>query len=188
MNHLKYYEFIINRAKFENRKKFCGIYYENHHILPRCLGGLTVKENLVLLTAKEHFVCHKLLTYIYPKNRNIALAYHRMAFSKSCYEASPRDYAYARELLVTTEMNVITKEKIGLRTKGKTYKELYGDDADIQRKKRSIALKNKKHSAERIENNRKAQLGKIPWNKGLTAVDKRVKAYIDKTRRKPKNI
>jgi Straboviridae homing endonuclease len=102
MNHLKYYEFIIKQAKSVNRKKSQGIYYENHHIIPRCLGGLDVKENLVLLTAKEHFVCHKLLTYIYPKNRKIALAYHRMAFSKKCYEASARDYAYARELLVTT--------------------------------------------------------------------------------------
>lgn len=30
------------------------IYYEKHHILPRCLGGKNYNSNLVLLTPKEH--------------------------------------------------------------------------------------------------------------------------------------
>ena len=69
MNHQKVYDNIIKNAKFENRKKLRKnktnyIYYEKHHILPKCLGGNNDKENLVLLTAKEHYVCHKLLTYI----------------------------------------------------------------------------------------------------------------------------
>ena len=36
-------------------------YKEKHHILPRCLGGNNKKENLVELTAKEHFIVHMLL-------------------------------------------------------------------------------------------------------------------------------
>jgi hypothetical protein len=85
-------------------------------------------------------------------------------------------------------MEAITKQKIGLRTKGKTYKELYGKNADLQKQKRSLALVGIKHSEERIENNRKGQIGKIPWNKGLHKDDERVKKYIDKTRRKIKII
>ena len=61
MNYQKIYESIINKAKSENRKKHNGTYYENHHIKPRCLNGGEEKENKVLLTAKEHFICHKLL-------------------------------------------------------------------------------------------------------------------------------
>ena len=41
--------------------------YENHHILPKSLGGTNDKNNLVLLTLKEHFICHWLLVKIYPK-------------------------------------------------------------------------------------------------------------------------
>jgi hypothetical protein len=34
---------------------------ENHHIVPRSLGGSNKKENIVSLTAREHFICHWLL-------------------------------------------------------------------------------------------------------------------------------
>lgn len=87
MNYQKIYNSIIQKAKSENRVKLRKnkadfIYYENHHIIPKCLGGTDNKENLVLLTAKEHFLCHKLLTRIYEGNRKIACAYHKMSFGK----------------------------------------------------------------------------------------------------------
>lgn len=37
-------------------------YVERHHIIPKSLGGSDEKENLVSLTAREHFICHWLLT------------------------------------------------------------------------------------------------------------------------------
>ena len=52
MNYQKIYENLISKAKSENRKKYKGVYYESHHIIPRCLGGNNDKENKVLLTAK----------------------------------------------------------------------------------------------------------------------------------------
>ena len=87
MNHQKVYETIIQKAKFENRirikKNQIGyIYYENHHILPKCIGVNEDQNNKVLLTAREHFVCHKLLTYIYKENRKIAQAFFYMSFNK----------------------------------------------------------------------------------------------------------
>lgn len=36
-------------------------YGENHHIVPRALGGSNLPDNLVKLTAREHFICHRLL-------------------------------------------------------------------------------------------------------------------------------
>ena len=62
MNNEKVYYSIIEKAKKENRKKGHGVYYERHHITPKFMGGTDDKENLVLLTAKEHFICHLLLT------------------------------------------------------------------------------------------------------------------------------
>lgn len=55
------YYAIIAQARSSPRKKKTGTYYENHHIIPRSIGGTNSKDNLVLLTAKEHYVCHRLL-------------------------------------------------------------------------------------------------------------------------------
>ena len=54
----KWYEQIVQRAK----NRVLNGYYERHHILPRSLGGLDISENIVCLTAREHFICHWLLT------------------------------------------------------------------------------------------------------------------------------
>lgn len=52
-----YYQ-IVDRARSRNIEG----YSENHHIIPRSLGGTNQKENLVKLTGREHFICHWLLT------------------------------------------------------------------------------------------------------------------------------
>lgn len=54
----KWYSGIIENAR--NRKT--DEYTEIHHILPRSLGGNNDPTNLVDLTAREHFMCHWLLT------------------------------------------------------------------------------------------------------------------------------
>lgn len=54
----KWYAKLIEKAK--NRSKPEG-YTECHHIIPRSFGGNNTPENLVDLTAKEHFVAHLLL-------------------------------------------------------------------------------------------------------------------------------
>lgn len=40
-------------------------YTETHHIIPESLGGDDSTQNLTELTAREHFICHWLLTKIY---------------------------------------------------------------------------------------------------------------------------
>jgi hypothetical protein len=54
----RWYYNIIDRA----RSRAPAGYIEKHHIIPRSLGGDNSKDNLVGLTAREHFVCHLLLT------------------------------------------------------------------------------------------------------------------------------
>jgi hypothetical protein len=54
----RWYYNIIQRAQ---TRSISG-YTEQHHIIPRSLGGNNTKDNLVALTAREHFVCHLLLT------------------------------------------------------------------------------------------------------------------------------
>jgi len=57
----KWYAAITERAK---HRSIDG-YKESHHIIPRSLGGLDDPSNLVDLTAREHFICHWLLTKMY---------------------------------------------------------------------------------------------------------------------------
>lgn len=57
----KLYYILVNKAKSESRFKFRDIYYESHHIVPKSLGGDNSTTNKVLLTFKEHYICHRLL-------------------------------------------------------------------------------------------------------------------------------
>lgn len=86
MNYKLIYDTIIDKALKSNRKKNTMEYFEVHHILPKCMGGENKKYNLVLLTAKEHYVCHHLLTKIYPQSDAI-----QIAFSGMCYKYCKED-------------------------------------------------------------------------------------------------
>ena len=109
MNYRHIYDQIVDRAKVENRVKSSNVYYEAHHIIPRCLGGggmaseWRTHPNIVLLTAKEHFLCHRLLCWIYPDNSKLAYAYwglcnQRGRGQKNRYTPSSRAYEEARKL------------------------------------------------------------------------------------------
>ena len=80
MNYEKIYNSLISKARSEDRKRVKGgIYYEAHHIIPRCMGGEGKTSdvnhpNIVLLTAKEHYMAHRLLCEIYPSNKKIQYA------------------------------------------------------------------------------------------------------------------
>jgi 5-methylcytosine-specific restriction endonuclease McrA len=54
----KWYFNIITSAKLRSIES----YGETHHIIPKSLGGSNSKENLIFLSAREHFICHWLLT------------------------------------------------------------------------------------------------------------------------------
>jgi hypothetical protein len=72
MDYNKIYYSIIDRAKHRtmNDKE----YYEKHHIVPKCMDGTDDDDNLVNLTAREHFVAHQLLCRIHPNNHKLVLA------------------------------------------------------------------------------------------------------------------
>lgn len=56
-----WYYSIIEKAKSQQRIKNKGVYFESHHIIPKCMGGDNFNGNLVLLTAREHYIAHLLL-------------------------------------------------------------------------------------------------------------------------------
>lgn len=105
MNYQQIYDELINRSK--NRILEDSIYIEVHHIIPKCIGGTDETDNLVKLTAREHFLAHKLLCEIYPNNDNIIFSAWMMANTRKktlndIFKVSSREYQYLRELFVTT--------------------------------------------------------------------------------------
>ena len=120
MKYRRIYMQIISAAKSEQlqglRKKGNGNYYEAHHILPRSLfpNWIKRKSNIVLLTAREHFFCHQLLTKIFPSKQ---MAYALWAFCNrpnADYKITSREYERIKTLRKL--------EMKGFRNKGTFYK------------------------------------------------------------------
>lgn len=57
-----YTKIINNRVS----NPIIDLYTEKHHIVPKSLGGTNDSSNIVNLSAREHFICHYLLTKVYP--------------------------------------------------------------------------------------------------------------------------
>ena len=96
MNYKKIYSTII-----ENRKNnpYEG-YTEKHHIIPRCMNGTDDKENIVSLSAREHYVCHQLLVKMYPKEHGLIKAANMMCTdSFTTIRTKNRVYGWLRERL-----------------------------------------------------------------------------------------
>jgi hypothetical protein len=91
----QWYYNIIQQA--QSRILSLDIYTEKHHIVPRCLGGNDTPDNLVRLTAREHFVCHVLLTKMtvgLPR-RSMAFAAWQMTHIDGRPRHTPSSHIYA---------------------------------------------------------------------------------------------
>jgi hypothetical protein len=74
VNYAAHYEKMMQRA----RGRVLGGYRERHHVVPRCLGGRDVPDNIVELTAGEHYVVHQLLVKMHPGHHGLAYAVLKM--------------------------------------------------------------------------------------------------------------
>lgn len=109
MNYQRIYDQIVDRAQKEGRNKGEEIYYESHHIVPKCLGGTNKKENLILLTGREHFLVHWILVRIYPNNSKLAFAFWAMCNQKNKEQGerctpSSRAYGEARKVFLVNQL------------------------------------------------------------------------------------
>jgi hypothetical protein len=106
---------IIARGK--NRVLTC--YTEKHHIIPKCLGGSNNEDNLVRLTAKEHFIVHMLLCkFTEGRNRHLVL----VAFEGMCRLKNDR-----RNYKITSRVSAKLREESKQHSHMKTdkYKQMF---------------------------------------------------------------
>ena len=93
-------------------------YIEKHHIIPRSLGGTNEHSNLVKLTAREHFICHLLLTkmtagrmrYKMSKALTMIMSIRRVG-DRTNYAITSRWYHHARILAGVVRKDYWTDER-----------------------------------------------------------------------------
>lgn len=109
MNYTKIYNNIIEKAKLRQIVNPLTSYKETHHIVPKSVGGKDDKSNLVELTLKEHFLCHKLLIQIYKNNKSLIYALWMMANTRNSgknynkYNISAKEYEQLRILYIKSK-------------------------------------------------------------------------------------
>ena len=146
-----WYYNIINNSK----NRLLNGYKEKHHIIPRCLGGKDTKDNLAILTAREHFIVHLLLCKFTTGQEKMKMLY---AFNAMCnFKKSGRYTKVNSRLVDKIKSNFkFTKEhveKIRLANLGKKRTE-------EQKQKLSQLKKGKIYTIEHIAKLRLINLGK----------------------------
>ena len=116
----KWYNSIIYNRK--NNPLIKSVYKENHHIIPKSLGGSNKKENIVALTAKEHFICHRLLVKMTEGSNKVKMSY---AIRTMMIRENPYQTRYKISSKVYESIIKETKETIGKSRKG-TNNSYYG--------------------------------------------------------------
>jgi NUMOD3 motif len=163
MNYGKVYNQIIERAKSQIRDG----YLERHHIVPKCLGGSNDISNLVLLTAREHYLCHWLIAK-QTNDKRLWLAFSMMSISSDKHQRIRSSRLFERAKIARsyamlgnnnpmfgkksacTSHTEETKNKIRISKLGKK-RGSFSRSAATQETKNKISI---------------AQKGKIPHNKG----------------------
>ena len=139
MNYQRIHDAIINRAR---NRKLQG-YLERHHVIPRCLDGTDELNNLVELTAREHFIIHKLLCEIYPDNDKIFFAYRMMAVMKNSKDNERTYYVSSREF---ERIRLLANKKIGNTLRGRKLPPR--DPKIIEKQQETRKLNGYRHSSE----------------------------------------
>lgn len=86
------YRSLIERAKH----RILTGYSERHHIVPKCRGGSDDLENLVNLTAAEHYLAHLLLHKMHPEDFGLIKAVSMMTVSSSTTIRNNKQYEWFR--------------------------------------------------------------------------------------------
>jgi len=193
---------IIDKALSRNWNKDNIIYTEKHHILPK---SIIQNNDVVCLTAKEHFICHLLLTKMLKQEqhkRKMVLALHRLVHGnkKDVYIVSSKYYEIIKKWhseaasIRTKEYwhNISTEQRTAMRSGVKNGR--YGKTVNQStRSKISIAnrgrLVGEKHPLWKIghteETKRKVSLSKTGKGIGKKWFNNGIKETFDYPQNKP---
>jgi hypothetical protein len=160
------------------KSKKAGEYFEAHHIVPVCMGGEGHRtdyrhDNIVMLTAREHYIAHGLLFLVY-RTRELAFALHCICTLKhkrdSDYKVSARLYDFLKQERKKLGVSSETRLKRSLKLKGRVVSKETREKLriahtgrklpDYQKIKMSMSRTGKVHSEESKQKMRESALGK----------------------------
>lgn len=140
----RWYNQIVDRA----RSRITEEYTERHHVKPRSLGGTDTADNLVNLTAREHFICHWLLTKMTTGKDRAKMIYALNGMKRS------NKFAQRYETKITARVYESLKKEFSVvhsaTMKGRDPWNRGIPITEEQREKNRQAAKGKKRSAESI--------------------------------------
>ena len=171
----KQYEELIDSAKPRGLDKtVLEGYYEIHHIKARCMGGEDIKDNLVLLTYKEHIIAHLLLFIINPEVIGLRFAFFMLTNLKDVKDSDSDLYIdlisleYIRsETYNSPEFRKMQSELVKNAWKDPEYRKIQSELAKNRwkdpeyRERKSKSSKNMWKDSEYRE--RKSELTKNQW-------------------------
>lgn len=160
---------IIKKAKNRNQK----VLGEIHHIVPKCFKSQWSKEpgNLVLLTYREHYICHALLIKMFDG------VYHHKAVYSLNFITGKHKYEYMNSHIFAflkrqlSEFNSSKRPEIAK----KISNALKGRTAETHDYIRIANEKRKWHTA---ENNENVKLGREKWKIWFDGLSDEEKYFI----------
>lgn len=170
----KYTKCYYRIVTFAANRMITG-YTEKHHIIPKSMGGTNNADNLVRLSAKEHFVCHLLLTKMLdgPLKSKAVKAAKMMAKvfgpGQQRYKVTGRIYEYLKSQKV--EISSSTRERMAISQKSRfvhspgTFKDKKHTEQTLQKLRRPKTEAQKLKQSQTMKGRFK---GKVPHNKNRT--------------------
>lgn len=191
MDYGAHYRRLIQRA----RNRVLDGYVERHHVLPKCMGGTDAIDNLVQLTPEEHYVAHQLLCKMHPAEKGLAIAVQAMTASNNGSRSANKLFGWIRKRYAEAQRGRVksAKERANIAEAGrnreprvfseqakanmaaarrKMWQERResGEHLNVAQKVKEARLRNGSYefSAEHRAKISKSQIGRIPWNKGIS--------------------
>jgi len=158
-------------------------YTERHHIIPRSLGGSDSKENLVDLTAREHFICHWLLIKMHTGESKAKMIYALNGMKRNGrfnerYETKITSRVYEK---LKQEFSLIHSANM----KGRTAHNKGVPATEEQKEKNRLAAKGRKMSPESIAKGVAKRRGQKRTEEQKAKIAKSVKEALAKNPRGP---
>lgn len=158
-HYLNRYISFVERCQLKNEKILEG-YYEKHHICPKAKDAFPeykdfrkFPQNCILLTAKQHFIAHMILWKAYPQLRSVRETFWIMSnienrkIRSRFYEILKQEKSVSTSICHTGKIvSKITREKLSVYRKGKTYNEIMGEEKASELKQRQSAQRKGKYT------------------------------------------
>lgn len=172
-----YCALISKRLKNPITKNDC--YVEKHHIIPKAEGGDDDPQNLVNLTAREHYIAHLLLAKIYKDSKMFAAVVFMRTKSRT---NSGRVFKFNSRLYEVAKKEFAKHQSKALRGRKQSEEAIRNRSAAL--KGRISGMKGKKHSDETRRKMSEVAKGRKHSEESKHKMSEAKKKQSDETRRK----